>query len=65
MSLGVGGAGLRGEPVEMFRAVTLRSDEKRRTRWKTLFRWVTNSLEQATEHDVTNLRERGVQPAFS
>lgn len=44
---------------------TQRSDEKRRTPWKTLFRWVTKALEQATEVHFSGLRAREVTPVFS
>ena len=52
--------------LSLFKSVTQRSDEKRHTTtWKTLFHWVTKSLEQATEEHVVGLREREVQPVFS
>jgi hypothetical protein len=51
--------------LALFRAVTQRSDEKRRTPWKTLFRWVTKAIEQATEEHVSGLRVREVTPVFS
>lgn len=51
--------------LTLFKNVTQRSDEKRRTPWKTLFRWVANSLEQANDLDLNNLRVRKVQPAAS
>lgn len=51
--------------LALFRSVTQRSDEKRRTPWKTLFRWVTKALEQATEVHFSGLRAREVTPVFS
>jgi hypothetical protein len=50
--------------LALFRSVTQRSDEKRATPWKAVFRWMRNALEQATEQDVADLREREVTPAF-
>lgn len=51
--------------LSLFRSVTQRSEQNRRTPWKTLFRWVAKALEQATEEDVHALRVREVQQAFS
>lgn len=51
--------------LALFRSVTQRSDERRRTPWKTLFRWVAKALEQATEEHVRGLREREEQPVCS
>lgn len=44
--------------LSIFRTSTLRSEEKRRTPWKTLFRWVMRALEQATEQHLEGLRIR-------
>lgn len=44
--------------LALFRTVTHRADEKRRTPWNTLFRWLRNALEQATEQHVLGLRVR-------
>jgi hypothetical protein len=51
--------------LTLFRAVTLRSEDKRRTPWKTLFSWVAKSLEQATEASVHGLRDREVPAVCS
>jgi hypothetical protein len=51
--------------LSLFRSVTLRSDEKRRTPWKEVFRWVAKALEQATEQHVQGLRAREIQPVCS
>jgi hypothetical protein len=51
--------------LTLFKSVTQRSDEKRATTWKTLFRWVAKALEQATEEQLAGLRAREVQPIFS
>ena len=51
--------------LSLFRAFTQRSDEKRQTPWKTIFRWLSKALEQATEEHLAGLRLREVQPAFS
>jgi len=51
--------------LSLFRSSTLRSDEKRRTPWKTLFGWVMRALEQATEEHLAGLRIRRVSAVCS
>lgn len=51
--------------LALFRSVTQRSEERRQTPWKTLFRWVAKALEQATEEHVRELRVREAQPVCS
>jgi hypothetical protein len=51
--------------LTLFRSATQRSDEKRRTPWKTLFRWIAKALEQATEAQVQGLRIREGQPVLA
>lgn len=51
--------------LALFRSVTQRSEERRRTPWKTVFRWVGRALEQATEEQLKGLRVREEQPVFS
>jgi hypothetical protein len=51
--------------LSLFRSSTLRSEEKRRTPWKTLFGWVMRALEQATEQQLSGLRIRDVSPVCS
>jgi hypothetical protein len=44
--------------MALFRSVTQRSEEKRRTPWKTLIRWTYNALVAATAVDIEGLRVR-------
>ena len=44
--------------LALFRAVTLRSDEGRATRWKDLLAWVRDALVAAAPEHTTNLRVR-------
>jgi hypothetical protein len=46
--------------LALFRAVTLRSDESRATRWKDLLTWVRDALVAATPEQVVDLRVREV-----
>lgn len=50
--------------LTLFRSVTQRSEEKKLTPWKTLFRWVAKALEQATEAQLKGLRVREGTAAF-
>ena len=50
--------------LALWRGRTLRTDEHRRTPWKTLFHWVARAIEQATDAAFLGLRERRVL-AFS
>lgn len=51
--------------LALFRSVTQRSQQRRMTPWKTLFRWMEKALEQATEEDVKKIRVRGVSAVCS
>jgi len=51
--------------LALFRSVTQRSEEKRRTPWKTLFRWLSRALEQASETHIEGLRLRKGLTVFS
>ena len=51
--------------LSLFRSSTLRSEEKRRTPWKTLFGWVMRALEQATEAQLEGLRIRKISAVCS
>jgi hypothetical protein len=44
--------------LALFRAVTLRSDEGRATRWKDLLAWVRDALIAAAPEHIMNLRVR-------
>lgn len=44
--------------LALFRGVTQRSDERRQTPWKTLLRWVYNTLIAATDNDLDGIRTR-------
>lgn len=44
--------------LALYRSVTQRSDENRQTPWKTILRWVYNSLIKAQADDVIGLRTR-------
>jgi hypothetical protein len=44
--------------LALFRAVTLRSEEKRQTPWRTVLRWVFATLMGTTEEHLTGLRRR-------
>jgi hypothetical protein len=44
--------------LALFRAVTQRSDERRRTPWKDLMRWMYNALVGATDEQLAGLRAR-------
>jgi hypothetical protein len=46
--------------LALFRAVTLRSEDARATRWKDLFAWVRDALVAAAPEHTINLRVRGV-----
>ena len=46
--------------LTLFRSVTQRSEAKRAMRWKTLLRWVNNTLVGAHEAEVAGLRPRKV-----
>jgi len=46
--------------LALYRAVTLRSDEQRQTPWRTLLRWVYNTLIKARADDIAGLRTRKV-----
>jgi hypothetical protein len=46
--------------LTLFRAVTLRSDENRATRWNALLTWVRDALVSATDEHTMNLRVREV-----
>ncbi len=43
--------------LALYRAVTLRSDESRTTRWRALLLWVRDALVAATENQLAGLRE--------
>jgi hypothetical protein len=49
--------------LALFRAVTLRSDENRATRWLVLLRWVRDALVALAAEHVENLRPRRVAAA--
>lgn len=51
--------------LALFRSVTQRSEERRHTPWKTLFHWVAQTLEQATDEHLRDLRVREVFPVCS
>ena len=42
--------------LALFRSVTQRSEERRATPWKTLLRWVYNTLIAARSHDLDGMR---------
>lgn len=44
--------------LALYRSVTQRSDERRQTPWKTLLRWVYNTLIKAQADDIAGLRTR-------
>jgi len=44
--------------LALYRSVTLRSDEQRQTPWRTLLRWVYNTLIKAQADDIAGLRTR-------
>ena len=44
--------------LALYRGVTQRSDERRQTPWKTLLRWVYNTLIKAQADDIAGLRTR-------
>ncbi|NOY28107.1 MAG: ISAs1 family transposase [Oligoflexia bacterium] len=44
--------------LALYRSVTQRSDERRHTPWKTLLRWVYNTLIKAQAVDIADLRTR-------
>jgi hypothetical protein len=46
--------------LALFRAVTLRSEEGRATRWKDLLAWVRDALVAAAPEHTMNLRVREV-----
>jgi len=48
--------------LALYRAVTQRSDERRQTPWKTLLRWVYNTLISARADDLVDLRARHGAP---
>jgi hypothetical protein len=48
--------------LALYRAVTQRSDERRQTQWKTLLRWVYNTLIRARADDLDGLRTRKEAP---
>jgi hypothetical protein len=49
--------------LALYRAVTLRSDEHRAMRWKSLLAWVRDALVAATEEQLRGLRDRDVAAA--
>jgi hypothetical protein len=49
--------------LALYRSVTQRSEEKRQTPWKTVIRWVYNTLIAAQVADLEGLRERKVAAA--
>jgi len=46
--------------LALFRAVTLRSDANRATRWKYLLAWVRDALVAAAPEHLMNLRVREI-----
>lgn len=48
--------------LALYRSVTQRSDERRQTPWKTLLRWVYNTLIKAQADDISGLRTRKANP---
>jgi hypothetical protein len=44
--------------LALYRAVTQRSEERRQTPWKTVLRWVYNTLIKAQASDIAGLRNR-------
>ncbi len=49
--------------LALFRAVTLRSDDNRATRWRVLLRWVRDALVALAAEHIENLRPREVAAA--
>jgi hypothetical protein len=49
--------------LALYRAVTLRSDERRAMRWKSLLGWVRDALVAATAESLAGLRVREVSAA--
>ena len=49
--------------LALYRSVTQRSEERRQTPWKTVIRWVYNTLIAAQGTDLEGLRERKVAVA--
>ncbi len=49
--------------LALYRAVTQRSDERRQTPWKTVLRWVYNTLIKAQADDIVDLRTRKDAPS--
>lgn len=49
--------------LALYRSVTQRSDERRQTPWKTVQRWVYNTLIKAQADDIAGLRTRKVAPS--
>jgi hypothetical protein len=50
--------------LALYRAVTQRAEEKRRTPWKTLLRWMRDMLVALDEEDLVGLRDRKALLAF-
>lgn len=50
--------------LALFRAVTQRAEDKRRTPWKTLLRWMRDMLVALDEQDLAGLRDRKALLAF-
>jgi len=48
--------------MALFRAVTQRSEERRKTPWKDLTRWMYNALISATDQQLASLRRRQELP---
>jgi hypothetical protein len=51
--------------LALFRAVTQRAEDKRRTPWRSLLRWMRNMLVALDDEDLTGLRERKANLAFN
>ncbi len=49
--------------LALFRAVTLRSDENRATRWLVMLRWVRDALVALSAEHIENLRPREIAAA--
>ena len=51
--------------LTLFRSVTLRAEENRAVPWRTLLRWLSETLRYADEETLSHLRERrGINAAF-
>ena len=51
--------------LALYRAVTQRAEEKRRTPWKALLRWMRDMLVALDEEDLAGLRNRKTLAAFA